>query len=151
MVIENRIIERITKAEMNEGAIVSYKNCVIGALDLIGVFKLGSQLSLENCIVQNLLIHSCWFDQGFSMKNCVVLREVDFQMGGHNAQPIIFDGNIFMEFFNFFDCQFHEMIEVKHNIFMKGSNFLGNKGEGYENTFDSGFLAQDNVGKIDLD
>lgn len=127
------------------------RNCVVGTIDLIGVFDLEVHLTIENCVVESMLIHSCWFSEGCTIKNSVIVSYVDYQMGGHNLRPIVLEGNVFNEFFNFFDCQFNDVIEVRNNIFLKGANILGNKGEGFENTFAHGCIVEGNIGSMDVD
>lgn len=75
---------------------------------------------------------------------------MDYQMGGHNLKPIVIEGNIFTDFLNFFDCQFENIVELKNNVLLKGTNLLGNKGEGFENSFAIGWLVEKNVGNIDI-
>lgn len=53
-------------------------------------------------------------------------------MGGHNIKPIVIEGNIFTGFLSFFDCQFENVIELRNNIFEKGTNLLGNRRDGFE-------------------
>ena len=151
MVKENQIIELIKLDDLEDNNKVHFKNCLINAIDLIGTFELKTHLIIENCIITDLQIHSCWFVNGLLMKNCIIKNFVDYQMGGHNKIPIILEGNIFISFINFFDCQFENVIEIKNNIFVKGSNLLGNKDEGFENRFESGWLIENNIGSLDLD
>lgn len=150
MVRENQNIEFLCQQELRGHDTFHLINCIIDTIDLIGMFELNVQLIIENCIISNLKIHSCWFVKGFVLKNCIVKNYVDYQMGGHNASPIVIEGNIFMGFFNFFDCQFEKRIELKNNNFTKGTNLLGNKGEGFENSFVEGWFAENNVGNIDI-
>lgn len=150
MVKENQNIDILSQEDLKGHNTLHLINCIINTIDLIGVFELNIHLIVENCIINNLKIHSCWFVNGFLLKNCIVKNYVDYQMGGHNSNPIIIDGNVFMGFLNFFDCQFENRIEIKNNVFIKGTNLLGNKGEGFENSFVEGWLAENNVGDIDL-
>jgi hypothetical protein len=108
-------------------------------------------LNIENCIIHHLKIHSCWFAKGLILKESIVSSYVDYQMGGHNNKPIILEGNIFKDFFNFFDCQFENTIELKDNIFLKGTNLLGNRGEGFENSFAEGWFVDNNLGDVSMD
>jgi hypothetical protein len=117
---------------------------------LIGVFELKVYLKIENCIISNFKIHSCWFVNGLLLKNSIVKNYIDYQMGGHNTQPIVIEGNVFVDFFNFFDCQFESIIKLKNNVFNKGANLLENRGEGFENNFIAGWLAENNMGNIDV-
>jgi hypothetical protein len=150
MVKENQILELINKEDLIDHQTFHLINCIVNTIDLTGVFDLNVYLILENCIVNNLQIHSCWFKKGFLLKNCIIKNYIDYQMGGHNVNPIIIEGNVFMEFFNFFDCQFENRIELVNNVFIKGTNLLGNRGEGFENSFVEGWLIENNLGRIDL-
>ncbi|MCH6201544.1 hypothetical protein MMU07_18325 [Aquiflexum sp. LQ15W] len=150
MVKENQNLELLNQEDLKGHETFNLINCIVNKIDLIGVFELNAYLILENCIINNLQIHSCWFTNGLLLKNCIIKNYIDYQMGGHNVSPIVIEGNVFMEFFNFFDCQFENRIEVVNNVFIKGTNLLGNKGEGFENSFAEGWLAENNVGNIDL-
>lgn len=150
MVKENQSIEFINQNDLEDHSTFHLINCIINTIDFIGVFELKAHIIIENCIVNNLQIHSCWFVNGLIIKNSVVNNHVDYQMGGHNINPIVLKGNIFTGFLNFFDCQFENIIELENNIFEEGTNLLGNKGEGFENTFVKGWLIKNNVGRVDL-
>ncbi len=151
MVKEKQNIELLNRDDFKSYNTFRLVNCVIDTIDLIGVFELNVHLIIENCIINNFKIHSCWFLNGLLLRNCIINNYVDYQMGGHNESPIIFEGNVFSGFFNFFDCQFENVIELKNNVFVKGSNLLGNKNEGFHNTFDNGIIQENNVGGIGLE
>ena len=150
MVKENKSIEVINQTDLNGYSTFHLINCIIDTIDLIGVFELKIHLIIENCIINNFQIHSCWFVNGLMIKNSIIKNYVDYQMGGHNSKPLVTKGNIFTGFVNFFDCQFEDVIEIKNNVFEKGTNLLGNKGEGFENTFVNGRLVENNVGNVDV-
>ncbi len=150
MVKENQNIDILHQEDIKGHNSFLLANCIIDTIDLIGVFELNVHLTIEKCLINNLKIHSCWFVNGLLLKNCIVKNYVDYQMGGHNAKPIVIEGNIFTGFFNFFDCQFDNRIELRNNVFVKGTNLLGNKGEGFENSFVDGWVLENNVGNIDL-
>jgi len=151
MVKENILIKTLQLEDIKNEKIIYFKNCSIDRIDLIGTFELNVELVISNCYINKLEIHSCWFINGFVLKNCIVNNYVDYQMGGHNKKPILIEGNTFNEFVNFFDCQFEDVIEIKNNIFVKGTNFLGNRDEGFENTFIKGWIEKNNLGDVDLD
>jgi hypothetical protein len=150
MVKENQNIGILNQEDLKGYNTFHLVNCIIGTIDLIGVFELNVRLVIENCIINNFKIHSCWFINGLLLKNCIIKSYVDYQMGGHNVNPIVIEGNVFVGFLNFFDCHFENRIELKNNIFIKGTNLLGNKGEGFENSFIEGWLVENNVGNIDV-
>jgi hypothetical protein len=151
MIQKNQCINILNYNELKNYKTFHLVNCIVDTIDLIGVFEVKTHLVIENCIIDNFLIHSCWFENGLILKNSIIKNYVDYQMGGHNANPIVFERNIFIEFFNFFDCQFENIIELRNNIFRKGANLLGNRGEGFENSFVSGWIDENNIGDIDID
>lgn len=150
MVKERQVVELLSSNDFIGVNQFYIADCYIDTIDLIGVFELKTNFRIENCVIRNLRIHSCWFVSGFSMKNSVILNEIDYQMGGHNNFPILLEGNIFKGFVNFFDCQFHNIIELRNNVFVYGTNLLGNKDEGFANIFEKGWINENNIGKIDL-
>ncbi len=150
MVIENKRIPFFGIRDFQGQEDIIIANSIVGIIDLDGKFDLNAGFKVINCVIENLHIHSCWFNRGFTLANAVVLNYVDYQMGGHNFSPITITGNIFNEFVNFFDCHFNDVVEVKSNIFAKGTNLLGNEGEGYKNIFDKGVIASNNVGILDM-
>jgi len=150
MVKKNQYIDLFNQDDLKGYNTFHLDNCLIDTIDLVGIFELNVNLVIENCIINDLKIHSCWFTRGLLMKNNIVKNWVDYQMGGHNAMSIVIEGNVFLDFFNFFDCQFENVIELKNNVFKKGTNLLGNKGEGFENIFANGWFIEGNVGDIDI-
>ena len=151
MVKKNSFIDVLTLDDLKRDNTYHIDNCIINTIDFIGSFEINDHIIIANCIIKDLQIHSCWFINGFSLKKCIIKNYIDYQMGGHNARPISLEGNIFMEFVNFFDCQFGAVIEVKNNIFVQGTNLLGNKKEGFANTFDKGWVVEGNLGRVDID
>lgn len=109
-----------------------------------------TEIIMESCIIEEFNIHSCWFVKGLTLRYSFVKRYIDYQMGGHNDVPLIFDQNIFTDFFNFFDCEFNAPVVFTNNIVMKGTNLLGNIGEGFENRFNTGWEVENNLGDLDL-
>lgn len=150
MNIANKNIELLDFSELEELNSFTIINCTIKTINF-DLFEPNFQIKIENCRIENFLIHSCWFKGGLLFKNNVVKNYIDYQMGGHNELPIILDGNIFNSFVNFFDCQFYANLEVINNTFTKGSNLLGNLEEGFKNTFNEGLIFKNNIGNIDVD
>lgn len=103
---------------------------------------------IKNCVIKNMYLNSTWFRNGFVLENCVVLNDINYEMGGHNYSAIYIHNNIFLGFFDFFDCHFTEKIVVNHNIFIKGTNLIGNKDKGYKNIFDKGLELYENIGRL---
>jgi hypothetical protein len=150
MKIKNKIIDVLHYEQLNLNESIHICDSIIKTINF-DTFAFENEVIIERCIIDNFLIHSCWFKKGLVFKNNQLINFVDYQMGGHNQQPIYFEGNIFFGFVNFFDCQFKDLIKVKNNIFIKGSNLLGNKNEGFHNTFDNGIIEENNLGEIDLE
>lgn len=147
MKIENRIIETLNCLEFEKETFVCVSNSIIRKANFNSC-NLSFELKIENCIISNFLIHSCWFTEGLILKNNHISNYVDYQMGGHNKKNIVIDRNIFNEFVNFFDCQFESPLEVTNNIFHKGTNLLGNVDEGYKNIFNTPIVIWNNIGDL---
>ncbi len=150
MKIENKIIDILGENQLSKDEIVSIKYSIIKTIDFTGL-DFDFEIIIENCIIENFLINSSWFKKGLKFKNNHIFNYIDYQMGGHNLLPIIIDGCIFYDFFNFFDCQFSSDIILVNNIFIKGSNLLGNENEGYENSFIIEPYLKNNIGDLNLD
>lgn len=136
--IENLLID-------NDGLIIS--NSFVETLNL-QFHRFKSFVKIENCIINQLNIHSCWFTEGLSLENNIILSPIDYQMGGHNKKPIVVTNNIFGGFFNFFDCHFEDIVTIEGNVFKDGSNILGNIDKGFKNTFEKNFFVRNNIGEI---
>ena len=148
--IINQNIKIIHYSDLDNVSSCLISNSVIDTINF-DLFDANIEIIIENCIINNLLIHECWFRKGLLFKNNNVLNYIDYQMGGHNKKPIKFIGNVFNEFVNFFDCQFDSFIELDNNIFTKGTNLLGNKDEGFKNTFTNEIILLNNIGNLYID
>jgi hypothetical protein len=150
MVNKKLIGEKITSGE----SLIINNYCVFN--QILNKLELGfnvylSEVIIENCLIENIQIHSAWFKKGFIFRNNIVKCDIDYQMGGHNCDQILMENNIFMGFLIFFDCHFEEKIIVRNNIFQKGANLLGNIGKGYQNLFSNGIINENNIGNLSLD
>ncbi|MCS4223952.1 hypothetical protein [Sphingobacterium sp. BIGb0165] len=150
MEVENQRIELIDKMYFSQDDFIKLSNCTIKCIDLIGCFELATEIVIENCIIEQFNIHSCWFVKGLTIRYSIVKGYINYQMGGHNDVPLIFDHNIFTDFFNFFDCEFNALVVFKNNIVTKGTNLLGNMSEGFENRFNAGWEVENNLGDLNL-
>ncbi|MCD0487941.1 hypothetical protein LPB86_06855 [Pedobacter sp. MC2016-14] len=151
MKIDGKNIGTLRSSELDiKTSTCHISNSKIKILDF-DLFESDSEIIIDNCIIEKLLFHSYWPKGGLIFNNNKVLSYVDYQMGGHNEQPIKISNNTFEEFVNFFDCQFEAKVEVCNNIFLKGTNLLGNEGEGFQNSFDNGIITENNKGLINLD
>ncbi len=148
MTIENKVIDNL-RPTVNSKDILTVSRSIIKILDL-SFSEFDSEVIIQDCLIYDWQVHSSWFREGLILKDCKIIKYVDYQMGGHNKKPIKMYGNIFSEFVNFFDCQFDGVIEVKNNIFLKGSNLFGNLGEGFANSFENGALVENNLGNLNL-
>lgn len=148
MKIENKNIDIFHHSDLNKTT-TSCKifNSIIKTIDF-DLFESDTPILIENCIIYDFLVHSCWFKEGLIFKNNLVINYIDYQMGGHNEKPIDLSGNIFTDFVSFFDCQFNFPVNLHNNIFRKGSNLLGNLDEGFKNIFDNGIIINGNIGDI---
>lgn len=150
MTIENKKIDMFDSSDLVQCSICTISNSTIKTLNF-DLFEPNFKIVIENCKIENFLLHSCWFKGGLVFKNNQIKNYVDYQMGGHNEFPMILDGNVFNDFVNFFDCQFKSKLEVVNNNFIKGSNLMGNVEEGFKNTFGDELIVSNNIGNINLD
>ncbi|OOG75425.1 hypothetical protein [Flavobacterium sp. A45] len=150
MKIENKILDELNSSSLNNINSLYILNSHIENLNF-DFFESNFEIIIENCIINKLSVHTCWFEQGVTFKNNHVMNYVDFQMGGHNKKIINVTGNIFHDFVSFFDCHFEDQLIIEKNIFLRGSNLLGNKNEGFANTFESEVIINNNIGNLDLD
>lgn len=149
--IENQYIKRLDYNSAQEYINESWSlsNCVIELLD-INALEFLKEVTITNCIIHNLSIHTSWFSGGLNFTNNIVLSDIDYQMGGHNKKEVRFEGNVFKGFFSFFDCQFDAKLIVKDNIFIYGTDLFTKEDMGFDNTFENGFIVENNIGKLDV-
>lgn len=149
--IENQYIKRLdyNSAQEYTNESWSLSNCVIELLD-INALEFLKEVTITNCIIHNLSIHTSWFSGGLNFTNNIVLSDIDYQMGGHNKKEVRFEGNVFKGFFSFFDCQFDAKLIVKDNIFIYGTDLFTKEDMGFDNTFENGFIVENNIGKLDV-
>jgi len=146
MKIENKILE-ILDCTLMGNETIEVTNCIIDSFEM-NFTTYQYPVEIYNCIIGNFLVHSTWFTKGLKLINCIIKENIHYEMGGHNVMTIIMEGNIFMDFFNFFDCQFDNKVIVRNNVFVKGSNLLSK--EGYKSTFNLGIEVNANYGTLDI-
>ena len=101
--IKNQIIERIDEFTVNghdsdsEGMILEH--CHIHELDIVAV-RFSGKVSICNCIIDKLGIHSTVFGAGLIFTGNIVMSDIDYQMGGHNNEEMVISDNIFYGFFS---------------------------------------------------
>lgn len=151
--IKNRVIERIDDVTIDgrdgdsEG--LTLEHCLIHELDVSAVRFLG-RVTICNCIIDKLGIHSTVFAGGLTFTGNVVMSDIDYQMGGHNNEEMIISNNIFHGFFSFFDCIFEKQLTVKDNLFLKGTDLLTRENKGFDNCFFGGVVLSGNIGKLNV-
>jgi len=145
MNIDNQIIDYLdcTKAIKDE---IFISNSIIDTLDF-SFTSYDYYISIKNCQITNLKIHSSWFKHGFSLEGSIIQKEIKYEMGGHNDLPIELNGNIFCELVVFFDCHFFDKLVLKNNIFYQGTTVMGRL---LLNTFQSGVMLKNNVGNLNV-
>lgn len=147
--IENQVIKHLTQSLNKDCVKYHISRSIINTIDF-RFLEIESEVIIENCIIDTFSINSCWFLEGLSLKNNIIKNDIDYQMGGHNKKLVNIEANIFHGFVNFFDCHFEEIIYVKDNVFLKGTNLLGNSDVGYKNLFDKEIILKNNIGKLDI-
>ena len=148
--IENKVLNQINSSCAFAQEELIIESCVINNIEW-NCFNPNFFISINNCIINKLHIYCAWFEGGFFFKNNIVKETVNYEMGGHNKKPFIMDGNVFLGFIDFFDCQFDAEVNITNNVFTKGTSLLGNKGQGFSNLFEHGYAIEGNIGKLDLD
>ena len=147
MTVENKILDCLECANLIEGEELIIRNSIIKRIDF-DIFVFSGKVLVERCIIEDFKIHATWFKEGLVFRNNLVSNYIDYQCGGHNDKPIVLEGNVFSGFFNFFDCQFDSVLLVKNNVFLQGSNLLGNENEGFRNLFENGHVVENNMGTL---
>ena len=151
MIIKNKNIDTLHYSELyKESHSLYLSKSIIKTIDFNNFDPL-FEIVIENCIIENFFILSCWFKKGLIFRGNNVLNYIDYQMGGQNEFPIIITENIFNNFVNFFDCHFENDLEVQNNIFLKGTNLFGNLNAGSKNTFNGSVKSDFNIGNLTID
>ncbi|NDV80282.1 hypothetical protein [Dysgonomonas sp. 511] len=145
--IRRKVIKNIHALDLIESASYNVSCIVVEDMDL-RFEHFQELLNIENCIIENLQLDATWFLQGLIFKNNIVKNTITYEMGGHNKEIISFERNIFCGFFHFLDCHFENKVIFRDNIFEEGSNLLGNRGKGFQNTFTNGIIVENNIGDI---
>lgn len=117
MILKNKIISEVVADALPKDEPIHIKDCIIYNLCL-GFSTFHAEVIVEHCIVDNIVLVSAWFEQGFTFKNNIVKKQVQYEMGGHNLQPVRIENNIFLSIFVFFDCIFMSQLIVKNNLFL---------------------------------
>ena len=151
--IKNLIIERIDEFTVDghdcESEGMTLEHCHIHELDIMAV-RFSGKVTICNCIIDKLGIHSTVFGAGLNFTGNIVMSDIDYQMGGHNSDEMIISHNIFNGFFSFFDCIFEKKLIVKNNIFKKGTDLLTRENKGFDNCFNGGVILTDNIGPLNV-
>ena len=147
--MKNKYINIIDKSSIENLSLWSCENSIIELID----FKYNEILipiKISNCIIKKLDIYGCWFKKGFILEKCIIIDTIIYEMGGHNNMEIQLTNNIFCKFIDFFDCHFIEKVIIENNIFMGGTNIIGNQNKGYKNTFEKDLVLLNNIGNVEI-
>jgi hypothetical protein len=136
------MIDKIVFKEKKDYPSGIISNQIVGILDF-GFKVYNNEITIDNCIINTLILHNARFEAGFCMRNCIVKNKVQYEMGGHNQKPVIFDNNIFESLFVFLDCIFEADLIITNNIFIDGCTLYN----GY-NEFNN-VIIENNIGKMD--
>lgn len=150
MKIENQKLEIFNCQDIENNSQLVLKNCIIENLNF-DLFNLECYIVIQNCEISNFSVHSCWFKNGLLLEKNIFHKRIEYYMGGHNNLPILIYGNTFNEFVDFNDCVFSEKIELKDNLFKKGTNLFGNLDDAAKNTFEGEVIVENNKGNLDMD
>ena len=105
---------------------ICIRDCIIEDLSL-GFATFAYPVTVEKCIIGTIRLHSTWFMQGLTLKDCIVKGKVEYE-AGENRQSIIIRNNIFMEPFIFWDCKYiHNLgamnMKSEQTLSFGGNNF----------------------------
>jgi hypothetical protein len=152
MTFQNEIIDELNFNAIDTFEDIVVSGCVINAVEISGGVCKGV-VKISNSIINNLTAIGRRFEFGLEISNCVFNESVSFEAGGHNERDktMLFEGNVFRCFVDFYDAQYHGPFVVKNNIFLEGTSLLGNKGTVVETLFESGVVCENNLGKMDID
>ena len=114
------------------------------------MIQFSERVEIIQCIVINFDIYASLFIGGLRIENVIVKCPVKWMAGGHNKQPIILKDCVFEEFVDFEDCCFDHEIIFENVQFIKGTNFLGNKGTPVEVSFEFKPKMVDVTGELDI-
>ena len=148
--IEKKKIDTFHYIEIDSKQVFVLSDSIVNTIDF-NQFESSCEIIIEDCIIENFLLHACWFRQGLILRNNLFLNSIEYYMGGHNDKPIYIYGNTFNEFIDFSDCVFFDKIDLQNNLFKKGTNLFGNINDPAKNTFEGEVVNVNNVGALDLD
>ena len=117
MTIYNKCIHEVAADTLPKDEKIHIKDCIIDRLCL-GFSTFHAEIVIEGCIIKEMVLISAWFEQGFTFVNNIVKDQIQYEMGGHNMQPVRIENNIFLNIFIFFDCYFMNSLIIKNNIFL---------------------------------
>jgi len=138
------MIEEITINILDLTKPVIIQDAVIKTVDL-RFTTFHHEVCVRNSIIETLLLHSAFFEGGFTIENCIVKNHIQYEMGGHNKKPVRIINSIFESLFVFFDCVFVSDIVIKNNIFLEGSTLFNGT-----NSFEISPNTENNVGALNI-
>ncbi|PKA21962.1 hypothetical protein CH381_33360 [Leptospira sp. mixed culture ATI2-C-A1] len=126
----------------------SFENCIFNNVDF-SFHTFEKRIKFRNCIFNDFFAMSVFYPEGFEMINCNITENFDVCCGGHNLNDsFILENTTINGFANFQDCLFMNKVFIKNNIFVNGSNILGNSILGTEVEFQKEFYIENNLGNI---
>ena len=143
MTIYNKCIHEVAADTLPQNEEILIKNCIIENLNL-GFSTFQAEVVIEGCIINEMVLISAWFEQGFTFVNNIVKKQVQYEMGGHNMQPVRIENNIFLSIFVFFDCIFMSSLIIKNNLFLSDCTLWNATNDFNENEITG------NTGKMDI-
>ncbi len=142
---ENKVINGIYVNIDQSGSLI-LKNCIVGN---VSVFLECKELVIENCVIDKFIAVGTRFNGACTIRNSIFKDEFSVGGGGHNKKELRIEGNVFGCFADFYDAYFEGHFVMVNNIFRKGCNILGFKGQITEVKFESGASIENNMGVLD--
>ena len=145
------IIAKPNKEGFDFNTELNFLDCSIGSF-IAPTLLLGGKIRFENCTINELSCHATYFHGGLEIINCLIIKESQFDCGGHNKSPneVIIDNCQFNEFANFFDIYYEGPVTITNNKFKKGTNIGFYLGVPYGVKEGIRFKIENNKGQMDL-
>ena len=147
--ISSQHIEELNSESLSGSTSITIENSIIDHIDFCSL-SFSKEVVIRDCVIQKMELLGTFFEKGLRFENNVIIGDVTFEAGGHNATPISFSGNVFHGLFHVFDCVFDAPLIVRDNIFIKSTDLLTKEDKGFDNSFEGGLSNENNLGTLNI-
>ena len=128
---------------------VLIENCMIDSIDIFDTqFK--QHVTVKNCIIGQLSVLESAFNSGLTFTNNIVMSKIQYHTSYENDGLFEIYENIFMQFVDFFDCQFNGSINVSNNIFRNNCSLLFREKADWDPIFKFPPIIEKNIRRLDV-